>query len=120
MSFYRYANFRLSAGSCAKKTNVRTARTAVLGTQRFKKKNANRRFSYTKIWKPSTRLVHNFLNIDPFLMIFAPFERGDRELSNGAKIIKNGSILRKSKGNFVWIHIYFGIYFLGILGFLGG
>ena len=28
-----------------------------------------------------------------------PLERGDRELSNGTKIIKNGSILRKLQSN---------------------
>ena len=42
----------------------------------------------------STGLDHNFFNIDPFLMIFAPFESSHSQLSNGAKIIKNGSILK--------------------------
>ena len=42
-----------------------------------------------------TRLVHNIFNTDPFLMICAPFESGRCQLSNGAKIIKNGSILKK-------------------------
>ena len=36
----------------------------------------------------STRMYHNFFNIDPFLMIFAPFESSRSQLSNGAKIIK--------------------------------
>ena len=40
-------------------------------------------------------MVCNFFNIDPFLMIFAPFESSQWPLSNGAKIIKNGSILKK-------------------------
>ena len=43
----------------------------------------------------SVRLRHNFFDIDPFLMIFAPFESCHRELSNGAKFIKKGSILKK-------------------------
>ena len=47
----------------------------------------------------SIRWAHSFLKRDPFLTIFAPFERGDRELSNGTKIIKNGSILRKLWNN---------------------
>ena len=41
------------------------------------------------------KMLCNFFNIDPFLMIFAPFESCHRELSNGAKIIKNRSILKK-------------------------
>ena len=32
-------------------------------------------------------------------MSFMPFERGDRELSNGKTIINNGSILRKLRSN---------------------
>ena len=44
---------------------------------------------------PWRKWFHGFFDWYPFLMIFAPFERGDRELSIGAKIIKNGSILRK-------------------------
>ena len=47
----------------------------------------------------SIRWAHSFLKSDPFLTSFAPFERGDRELSNGTKIIKNGSILRKLSNN---------------------
>ena len=43
--------------------------------------------------------------MDPFLMIFMPFERGDRELSNGTKLIKNGSILRKLANNCVGSYI---------------
>ena len=43
--------------------------------------------------------LHIFLNIDPFLMIFAPFECRRCQLSNGAKIIKNGCILKK-----LWIN----------------
>ena len=46
-------------------------------------------------WNSLPWWAHNFLNIDPFLMIFVPFERGDRELSNGTKIVKNGSKIRK-------------------------
>ena len=41
------------------------------------------------------RFDHNFLNIDTFLMKFVPFESSQSQLSNGAKIIKNGYILRK-------------------------
>ena len=41
------------------------------------------------------RFLHIFLNIDPFLMKFVPFESSHSQLSNGTKIIKNGSILRK-------------------------
>ena len=59
------------------------------------------------VWeKTPTRLVHNFLNIDPFLMMFAPFESSRSPLSNGAKIIKNGSILRKLWANQVGHVIY--------------
>ena len=43
----------------------------------------------------STWLARSFFDIDPFLMIFAPFESWEWGLSNGAKIIKNGSISRK-------------------------
>ena len=35
----------------------------------------------------STRLVHNFLNIDPFLMIFVLFENFRAPLSNGMTLI---------------------------------
>ena len=45
------------------------------------------------------RLVHNFLNIGAFLISFAPFESSRSPLSNGAKITKNGSILRKLQTN---------------------
>ena len=41
------------------------------------------------------RFLRISLNIDPFLMIFAPLESSHSQLSNGAKIIKNGSIVRK-------------------------
>ena len=41
------------------------------------------------------RFLHNFRNTDPFLMIFAPLESSHSQLSNGTKLIKNGSILRK-------------------------
>ena len=44
---------------------------------------------------PLFRFLHNFLNIDPFLMILVPIESSRSPLSNGIKIIKNGSILRK-------------------------
>ena len=40
------------------------------------------------------RLVHNFLNIYPFLKIFAPLERSQSQLSNGTNFIKHGYILR--------------------------
>ena len=47
-------------------------------------------------WKTlPTRLVHNFLIIDPFLTIFMPLESWEWELSNGIKITKNGHVLRK-------------------------
>ena len=42
-----------------------------------------------------TKIPFNFLDIDPFLMIFAPFESSRSPLSNGIKIIKNGYILTK-------------------------
>ena len=44
-------------------------------------------------------LLHIVLDIDPFLMIFAPFESPHSQLSNGAKIIKNGPISRKLWAN---------------------
>ena len=46
-----------------------------------------------------TRLFHNFFNINPFLMIFVPFESSHSQLSNGRKIIKNGSISKKLWSN---------------------
>ena len=45
-------------------------------------------YSTPKIWQ--SELVHNFRYKNPFLMIFAPFESPESQLSNGAKIIKNG------------------------------
>ena len=51
-------------------------------------------------WKTlPTRLVHNFLIIDPFLTMFMPLESWEWELSNGIKIIKNGHVLRK-----LWVY----------------
>ena len=41
------------------------------------------------------RSAHNFLNINPFLMIFAPIESWDRYLSIGMGFIKNGPIFRE-------------------------
>ena len=53
------------------------------------------------------RFLHIFLNIDPFLMKFVPFESSRSQLSNGTNFIKNGSILRKLWANQVGsIYIY--------------
>ena len=46
--------------------------------------------------------AQNFLNMDPFLMIFAPLESWDWKLSNGAKIVKNGPMLRKLWRNSIY------------------
>ena len=54
-----------------------------------------RQIAELKIDLCHVRFLHIFLNIDPFLMIFVPFESSQSQLSNGTKIIKNGSILRK-------------------------
>ena len=43
----------------------------------------------------STRLVHNFLNIDPFLTRLVPLESSHSQLSNGINLVKNGYMLRK-------------------------
>ena len=53
-------------------------------------------------WICHGELLHNFLDIDPFLMIFMPSESYHSQLSNGIKIIKNGSILRKLWSNSPW------------------
>ena len=45
------------------------------------------------------RFDHSFLNTDPFLMKFLPFESSQSQLSNGKNFIKNGSILRKLWAN---------------------
>ena len=52
-----------------------------------------------KMLMHSRRFIHNFVNIDPFLMNFAPFESWDWELSNGINFIKNGSISKRSRTN---------------------
>ena len=57
-------------------------------------------------------LVHNFFNIDPFLMIFVPFESSHSQLSNGAKIIKNGSILKNLWGNQISCTIGHELYYI--------
>ena len=41
-------------------------------------------------------------NTYPFLMIFVPFESWDRELSNAIKIIKNGTISRELRSNWIF------------------
>ena len=56
-------------------------------------------------WKLSTRLLRNFLNIDPFLTRPAPIESLQWELSIGTGLVKNGSVLRKS-----WDHLCDGIF----------
>ena len=53
------------------------------------------------------RFLHIFLNIDPFLMKFVPFESSHSQLSNGTRIIKNGSILRKIWRNRTFFPVYF-------------
>ena len=56
-------------------------------------------FHHWRTWETSemslSRLGHNFLNIGPFLTIFAPLESSRSSLSNGATIVKNGTILRR-------------------------
>ena len=52
-----------------------------------------------RVKNASLRFDHNFLNIDPFLMKFVPFESSQSQLSNGTNYIKNGSILRKLWAN---------------------
>ena len=42
----------------------------------------------------ATRLIHNFLNIEPFLTRPVPIEGLHSQLSIGAGLVKNGSISR--------------------------
>ena len=46
------------------------------------------KYPASKNWR--SWLAHNFRYKNPFSMIFAPFESPESQLSNGAKIMKNG------------------------------
>ena len=45
--------------------------------------------NFLEVEERSVGLLHNFFDIDPFLIIFAPFESSRCQLSNGIKNIKN-------------------------------
>ena len=47
----------------------------------------------------TTRLAHNFLNIDPFLTRPVPIESSHSQLSIGTSLVKNGSISRELRSN---------------------
>ena len=55
---------------------------------------------------PSTRLLCNFLNIDPFLTKIIPIESSHSQLSIGTGLVKNGSILRKLWSNRIELLMY--------------
>ena len=59
-----------------------------------------------KFWSLTT-MLHNFRSTEPFLTIFASFERGESGLSNDISFVKNGYNGEKLWPYFVCVEMHF-------------